>query len=75
MLSARGNRVPVRLVDERMTTAEATRGLQAAGRDSRSGRAVVDQAAAVIIVQSALDAERATGAPPGVLVDPEQDPA
>jgi putative Holliday junction resolvase len=36
---------------------------------------VVDQAAAVIIVQSALDAERATGAPPGVLIDPGQDPA
>jgi putative Holliday junction resolvase len=73
VLAERGNRVPVRLVDERMSTAQATRGLQAAGRDSRTGRAVVDQAAAVIIVQSALDAERATGAPPGALIDPGQD--
>ena len=67
-LRQRGNLVPVRLVDERMTTAQATRGLQEAGRTSRSGRSVVDQAAAVIIVQHALDTERATGAPAGVLV-------
>jgi len=75
MLRARGVGVPVRLIDERMTTAEATRGLQAAGRDSRSGRAVIDQAAAVIIVQHALDSERATGTPPGTLLDIPEDPA
>ena len=49
------------------------KGLQAAGRNARSGRSVVDQAAAVIIVQTALDTERATGAPTGTLIDPEQD--
>ena len=70
MLSERGLGVPVRLVDERMTTAEATRGLQAAGRNSRSGRSVIDQAAAVIIVQHALDTERATGTPPGDAAHP-----
>ena len=75
MLRARGVGVPVRLIDERMTTAEATRGLQAAGRDSRSGRSVIDQAAAVIIVQHALDSERATGTPPGTLLDLPEDPA
>jgi putative Holliday junction resolvase len=64
----------VRLLDERMTTAEATRGLQAAGRDSRSGRSVIDQAAAVIIVQHALDSERSTGTPPGLLLAPAEDP-
>jgi putative Holliday junction resolvase len=69
VLGDRGLDVPVRLVDERMTTVSATRHLQAAGRDARSGRAVVDQAAAVIIVQHALDSERATGAPPGALAD------
>jgi putative Holliday junction resolvase len=73
VLSERGSLVPVRLVDERMSTAAATRGLQAAGRDARSGRGVVDQAAAVIIVQTALDTERATGAPAGTLIDAEQD--
>ena len=75
MLRARGVGVPVRLIDERMTTAEATRGLQAAGCDSRSGRSVIDQAAAVIIVQHALDSERATGTPPGTLLDLPEDPA
>jgi putative Holliday junction resolvase len=75
MLTARGLGVPVRLVDERMTTAQATRGLQAAGRNSRSGRSVIDQAAAVIIVQHALDTERATGTPPGTLLTPPEDTA
>ncbi len=60
--------VPVRLVDERLTTVSATRGLQAAGVSSRAGRAVVDQAAAVIILQGALDAERGTGRPAGEIV-------
>lgn len=61
--------VPVRLVDERMTTVMATRGLQQAGRSARSGRPVVDQAAAVVIVQYAVDMERSTGRPPGVQVE------
>jgi putative Holliday junction resolvase len=68
-LDRRGLDVAVRLVDERLSTAAATRGLQAAGRDARSGRAVVDQAAAVIIVQHALDSERSTGTPPGILLE------
>ena len=60
--------VPVRLVDERLSTVSATNGLRAAGRTARSGRAVVDQAAAVVIVQYAVDSERATGVAPGELV-------
>jgi putative Holliday junction resolvase len=75
MLTERGLGVPVRLVDERMTTAQATRGLQAAGRNSRDGRSVIDQAAAVIIVQHALDTERATGTPPGTLLTLPEDTA
>ncbi|MFZ0323364.1 MAG: Holliday junction resolvase RuvX [Actinomycetes bacterium] len=57
--------VDVRLVDERMSTAAATRSLRASGRDSRSSRAVIDQAAAVVLLQSALDSERVSGRPPG----------
>ncbi len=60
--------VPVRLVDERLTTVSATRDLRAAGRTSRNSRAVVDQAAAVAIVQYAVDLERASGDAPGILV-------
>jgi putative Holliday junction resolvase len=64
--------VPVRLVDERMSTVTAERGLKASGKGGRARRKVVDQAAAVIILQSALDTERATGQPPGetILVMP-----
>lgn len=57
--------VEVRMVDERMSTVSAHQALHAAGRAGRKHRSVVDQAAAVIILQSALDAERATGARTG----------
>ncbi|MHB1801694.1 MAG: Holliday junction resolvase RuvX [Actinomycetes bacterium] len=56
--------VPVRLVDERLSTVRATRGLQAAGVDARRARSVVDQAAAVEILQHALDSD--ARARPGV---------
>ncbi|HET8970352.1 MAG TPA: Holliday junction resolvase RuvX, partial [Candidatus Nanopelagicales bacterium] len=68
VLAQRRTPVPVRLVDERLSTAAAAKGLRSAGTDSRRGRAVIDQSAAVIIVQDALDAERRTGTPPGELV-------
>jgi putative Holliday junction resolvase len=60
--------VPVRLVDERFSTVGAQRDLQASGVDTRRGRSVIDQAAAVIILQGALDAERSSGLAPGRLV-------
>ncbi|HJQ07051.1 MAG TPA: Holliday junction resolvase RuvX [Nocardioides sp.] len=66
-LAARIAPVPVRLVDERLTTVSA----EAMLRDQRKGadrRAVIDQAAAMVILQHALDSERATGNPPGELV-------
>lgn len=62
-------RVPVRLVDERLTTTAAQARLREAGRSARSGRSVIDQAAAVIMLQESLDAERATGSAPGTLMD------
>ena len=39
------------------------------GRKGARRRAVVDQAAAVVILQNALDTERATGTPPGEIVE------
>ncbi len=57
--------IPVRLVDERLTTATALRDMRASGVSEKRGRAVVDQAAAAIILQTALDAERTGGEPPG----------
>ncbi len=60
--------VPVRVVDERFSTVTAHGQLGSVGVRSRARRAVVDQAAAVIILQSALDAERTSGRAPGELV-------
>ena len=50
--------VEVRLVDERLTTVSATAALRASGRSAKKGRAVVDQAAAVALLQGVLDARR-----------------
>jgi putative holliday junction resolvase len=60
--------VPVRIVDERLSTVSAHGQLASVGVASRARRAVVDQAAAVIILQSALDAERSSGRAPGEVV-------
>ncbi len=65
MKSASIGNTPIRLVDERLTTVDAHRGLRESGVAGRGHRAVVDQAAAVLILQTALDTERATGGPPG----------
>lgn len=50
--------VQVRLVDERLTTVAATSALRASGRSARQSRGVVDQAAAVALLQGVLDARR-----------------
>ena len=47
--------VEVRLVDERLTTVSATAALRASGRSARRSRSVVDQAAAVALLQGVLD--------------------
>lgn len=57
--------VPIRLIDERLSTHEAARGLREGGSNSRQARGRVDSAAAAVILQHALDAERSRGEPPG----------
>ncbi len=57
--------VPVTLADERMSTVVATRRLAERGVRGRRQRAVVDQAAAVEILQGWLDARRLRTAPSG----------
>ena len=69
-IACRVRPVPVRAVDERLSTVTAQRSLREAGVKGRRHRPVVDQAAAVVILQSALDAERASGREPGSLVEP-----
>ena len=57
-LAAALGEVPVVLADERMSTVVATRRLAERGVRGKRQRAVVDQAAAVEILQSWLDAQR-----------------
>jgi putative Holliday junction resolvase len=56
--------VPVELVDERLTTVQAQRGLHDAGRTVRSSRAVIDSASAVVLLQSYLDRTRKASSEP-----------
>lgn len=65
VLAKRDRPAPVRLADERFSTAHAARALHAAGVRSKRQRSVIDQAAAVTILQSWLDQRRAgqTAAP------------
>lgn len=63
---------PVRLVDERLSSVSANAALRTAGRTSRTSRSVVDQVAAVIILQYALDFERSAERPPGDVVAPDE---
>jgi putative Holliday junction resolvase len=48
----------VRLIDERFSTTTASRALAGAGRSAKKQRQVIDQAAAVVILESALDVDR-----------------
>lgn len=64
--------VPVRLVDERLSTVSAQSALRSSGKKAKSHRPVIDQVAAVIILQHALDSERGTGTPPGTTLSPNE---
>lgn len=60
--------VTVRLYDERLTTVTAEYGLREVGMRGKARRKVVDQAAAVVLLQAALDGERLTNREPGEIV-------
>lgn len=55
----------VRLFDERMSTMTADSLLREGGRPGRKRRQVIDQTAAAVILQTALDTERTRGSAPG----------
>ena len=57
-LAARTTPIPIRLADERLTTVSASRSLREAGVRARQQRAMIDQAAAVAILQGWLDQRR-----------------
>ncbi|MDP5226059.1 MULTISPECIES: Holliday junction resolvase RuvX [Arthrobacter] len=67
-LAQEGSLCTVSLLDERLTTVAAHRSLREAGVDGREHRKIVDQVAAVNILQQALDMQKRHGAAVGVPV-------
>ena len=65
---AAGIGVPVRLVDERLTTVTASQRLHETGMRAKEQRRLIDAAAAVAILEQALVFEQSQGSPPGELV-------
>ncbi|WP_353113659.1 Holliday junction resolvase RuvX [Microbacterium sp.] len=63
----------VRLVDERLSTVTAHAALRSSGRSQKKSRSIVDQVAAVVLLQHAVDTEKSTGAPTGELLDPHEE--
>ncbi len=66
--------VSVRLVDERLSTVSAQSQLRQAGKKTKQTKNIIDQAAAVVILQHALDIERARDTPAGTEVEPLDGP-
>jgi putative Holliday junction resolvase len=60
--------VPVRMIDERLTTVTAATKLRASGISSKDSKSIIDSASAVEILESALSFEKSSGLAPGVLV-------
>ncbi len=60
--------LPVRLVDERLSTVTAHAALRSSGRTQKKSRSIVDQVAAVVLLQQAIDTEKSTGNPPGAVI-------
>ncbi len=65
LLAERLAPIPIRLFDERLTTVTAQQRLRSSGVKAKNQRSVIDQVAAVVLLQAALDSERSTGRPPG----------
>ncbi|GAA1124129.1 MULTISPECIES: Holliday junction resolvase RuvX [Microbacterium] len=58
----------VRLVDERLSTVSAHAALRSSGRNQKNSRSIVDQVAAVVLLQQAIDTEKSTGKAPGAAI-------
>jgi len=62
---AGSSEIPIRFIDERMTTISAANSLKLSGRSSKSGRKVIDQIAATVILEQAIEIEKLTDIIPG----------
>ncbi|MFD6818109.1 Holliday junction resolvase RuvX [Microbacterium sp. NPDC060132] len=74
-LLQRESGVPVRLIDERLSTVSAHAALRSSGRSQKNSRSIVDQVAAVVLLQQAIDTEKSTGNPAGAPVPVDEEPA
>lgn len=66
--------VPVRMMDERLSTVTAHAALRSSGRTQKKSRSIVDQIAAVVLLQHAIDTEKSTGSPAGFVVPTDEEP-
>lgn len=66
--------IDTRMVDERLSTVSAHTALRASGRSQKKSRSIVDQVAAVVLLQHAVDTEKSTGRPAGALITPQEPP-
>jgi putative Holliday junction resolvase len=61
--------ISVRMIDERLTTVSSATALKASGKSSKEGRKIVDQIAATVILEQALQSERNSGVAPGIAIE------
>jgi putative Holliday junction resolvase len=53
--------LPVRLIDERLTTVTAARNLRDSGKNAKTSKSLIDSASAVVILEAVLQVERVSG--------------
>lgn len=61
--------ISIRFIDERLSTVTAANALRTSGRDSKSGRQIIDQIAATVILEQALAIEKMNGSVPGFALE------
>ena len=66
---AQAAELPVRFIDERLSTVSAAAGLRASGKNAKQSKSVIDSVAATLILESALANERLTEGVPGLSLE------
>lgn len=61
--------IPVRMIDERLTTVSATSALRSSNKSSKAGRQIIDQIAATVILEQAMASEKKLESWAGVSID------
>jgi len=66
---ASATKVPVRMIDERLTTSLANQQLRSLGKSQKDARSSIDQMAAVAILEYAFQVEANSNAAPGISLE------